>query len=123
MPYVDDLDPVELSTITEPRARKEHRCSECRGAILPGTQYVRIESLMDGAWWTFKTCPFCVAASRYFTRRAGETWALGDLLSNLRDEWYDAGASMPLGRLIAHMRRKWRGVSVDDVRALAETAA
>jgi len=41
------------------RARKVHRCSECRGEIKKGETYTRISSLYDGRWTTSKQCEDC----------------------------------------------------------------
>lgn len=39
---------------TEPKARKEHTCSECRLPIEKKEQYYRLETLYDGSWETSK---------------------------------------------------------------------
>lgn len=52
----------ECSTIweeTQPKARIEHKCSECREPIPAGTRYTQIKSLFDGHWDTFKICHKC----------------------------------------------------------------
>lgn len=40
-------------------ARKQHTCHECGETIEPGDEYVRIGSLFDGSWETFKICEYC----------------------------------------------------------------
>ena len=45
---------------TMPRARKRHKCCECRGGILPGEQYERVFGVWDGDWNTFITCARCI---------------------------------------------------------------
>ena len=45
-------------TIAEPRARKDHKCCECRGIITKGELY----HLFSGVWdcaGTYKTCKEC----------------------------------------------------------------
>ena len=47
----------EYSTIwdeTFPVARKRHVCAECDGPIPPRTKHVRIGSLYDGYWETYR---------------------------------------------------------------------
>jgi len=43
------------------KARKPHKCCECREkeAILPGQKYHKVILLFDGAWSTYKTCMPC----------------------------------------------------------------
>jgi hypothetical protein len=43
-------------------AKKEHRCEECRRAILPGATYHHITGLFDGSWWSAKLCVRCQRA-------------------------------------------------------------
>jgi hypothetical protein len=43
-------------------AKKEHRCEECRRAILPGATYHHITGLFDGSWWSAKLCARCQRA-------------------------------------------------------------
>lgn len=43
------------------KARKQHRCCECRGFIQPGEIYHRHSGLWDGEWNTFKVCLDCDA--------------------------------------------------------------
>ena len=51
-------DYAKCYTITNPRARKQHRCCECYGIIEPGEKY----HVFKGVWdvpMTFKTCSDC----------------------------------------------------------------
>lgn len=41
-----------------PRARKEHKCCECRGVIRKGEKYHVIAGLWD-EWGCYKTCSEC----------------------------------------------------------------
>ena len=55
--YCDDV-----STIWNEKrvvARKEHVCYECGEKIEKGDEYVRIGSLFDGRWDTYKICEYC----------------------------------------------------------------
>lgn len=42
-------------------AKKPHKCSECRRAIMPGEQYERVTGKWDGYLDTFKTCSDCLS--------------------------------------------------------------
>jgi hypothetical protein len=46
---------------TTPRARKEHKCCECRGIIHPGEKYHRTWGVWNAEVSTFKTCNECEA--------------------------------------------------------------
>lgn len=55
-----DLD--ECCTIlnkSKPKARKRHRCTECRRIIEPGETYLRETTVFDGKVETWKTCIDC----------------------------------------------------------------
>ena len=54
-----DDEPATLHNETWPKARKEHKCCECRVTINVGEIYQRIEQLYDGDWSTYKTCEKC----------------------------------------------------------------
>ncbi len=55
---MSDYDPPRCWTRTMPRARKRHRCCECRGNIQPGEVYERFSGIWDYPM-TFKTCSDC----------------------------------------------------------------
>lgn len=52
-------DMPECFIIRTPKARKEHRCCECRGMILVGESYQRASGIWDGEPMRFKTCCDC----------------------------------------------------------------
>jgi hypothetical protein len=58
---VIDLDhnDVKLARYTVRRARKDHRCSACYGAIQAGEQYRRIASVTREGWDTCLQCRVC----------------------------------------------------------------
>ena len=41
-------------------ARKDHKCCECHGPIVPGEKYQLVKGCWDGHWGHFKTCALCV---------------------------------------------------------------
>lgn len=45
----------------KPKARKEHRCYECRGAIAIGEVYHKHHGIWEGEASTFKVCADCEA--------------------------------------------------------------
>jgi hypothetical protein len=54
-----DSEPATCTTVTYPRARKQHRCGECRGTIAAGEVYVRVTGISDGSAFTHKECRRC----------------------------------------------------------------
>lgn len=43
----------------EMKARKNHKCYECKDTIEKGKIYFRIKSLSEGEWWNFPICKTC----------------------------------------------------------------
>ncbi len=77
------------------KARKQHRCCECSGMILPGQQYERVSGVWEGNADAFKTCLPCMEARDWATKQP--EWGgdgehlfyfemLSDDLSNLAPE-------------------------------------
>ena len=50
---------------TRPKARKCHTCETCGFPILPGTVYLRIGSLHDGGWRTFRAHVECDELNKF----------------------------------------------------------
>jgi len=49
-----------VSTVAWRKARKAHRCCECKDLIRPGERYEHTTGLWDGRWETYRTCDDCV---------------------------------------------------------------
>lgn len=43
----------------QPKARKDHKCCECRGTIAAGEKYHKHHGIWDGTARTFKVCGDC----------------------------------------------------------------
>lgn len=74
-----DYDPCDFLCKTMRRARKAHKCEECRETISPGDTYAHTAYKFDGDMDTYKTCSFCdrVATDLWrmgFCFAAGELW-------------------------------------------------
>lgn len=76
---VGDLEPLEMCAIFDVKARKKHRCDECREYILPGQTYVKIKALQDGNWETMKRCAAC--------HKIGEDYCCGIIGKGAVWEW------------------------------------
>lgn len=104
----DDYDPPSVYNESEPKAKKEHRCSECRRTIEVGEQYLRIEGCWDGVWSTSKVCRHCSAMADVM-RSISECFcpSMGNMLCEFFDEDRDGHGTLP-ARLYHSARRKWR---------------
>lgn len=105
---IDDCEPWTFVDWTKPVARVEHRCCECRRTIRAGEVYRRTQGLCDGRFETYKTCRHCEAMSAFMAEMCGGH-PMTELLEELEEHWHEGYASIPFGRLIAQMRRKWHG--------------
>ncbi|HEX3778407.1 MAG TPA: hypothetical protein VHX38_01985 [Pseudonocardiaceae bacterium] len=103
---VEDCDPWDVVTETRPLAHKSHCCTECGRTIQTGEPYLRIKGHCGGRWEEHKICQHCDAASEVMSVMC-HGWPLGDLLDELVEHWREGYCSVPYGRLIARMRRKW----------------
>ena len=67
---MEDLDAIAPSCMTQtnPKARVEHRCCECRRTIKPGEHYWRVTGVWDHDPRTFKTCGECYDLGSRFRR-------------------------------------------------------
>jgi hypothetical protein len=61
---VDDYCTV-LSKIT-PKARKQHKCHECRRIINIGERYEKVTEVFEGEISTHKTCTSCLSIREVF---------------------------------------------------------
>ena len=67
---MDDYDAIPPSCITfhNPKARKEHKCCECKRIILRGEHYQRVTGVWDHNPGTFKICTECADLASRFRR-------------------------------------------------------
>ena len=76
-----DGDGSEFFEITEPKARKPHKCYECGIMINPGDRYERVAGKWEGEFATFETCLFCVEVRKVFS--CGESVSYGELWDSM----------------------------------------
>lgn len=50
---------ADLVDLTNPKARKQHTCDECKGGIAIGEIYTRCRELVDGVWGGWVMCKDC----------------------------------------------------------------
>lgn len=106
----EDVDQVAFCSTTDPVARKEHLCTECKDAILPGERYRRTAFKHEGTVATDRLCARCAEILPEFE------WHIlgGDFWRHMEEQW-DQGANVQgcINRLTtaaakAHMLRRWQ---------------
>jgi hypothetical protein len=68
-------------------ARKTHRCTECKRAILAGVKYLDERTVYDGRVETWKTCEDCESIRENFFK---EGWYWGDTRHHLIEHIYES---------------------------------
>ncbi len=81
---VGDYEPSEFYRDGIYKARKEHKCCECDGKILPGVRYFKTVGKWEGKFSTFRQCLPCHEIQRAFSCDGG--WVYGGLW----EAWDDA---------------------------------
>ena len=72
---------------TRPKARKEHKCNECKRIIPIGDKYLREVTLYDGEVEAWKTCKDCESIrDNFFTGG----YYYGEILYTLREHIYES---------------------------------
>ena len=56
-----------FSTVRIRTAKKQHKCTECFGPIIPGDRYEYASGKQEGEMWDNKTCPRCLALIDWIT--------------------------------------------------------
>ena len=104
-----DADPCEFFDITHPKARREHRCTECRGPIAIGATYAKVAWKFEGTFGVDKVCEPCWEAMQEFDYHIFG----GDFWSEMREAW-EEGANVQgcINRLVSvdaktHMHQQW----------------
>ena len=87
MSYCDDFEYPVFYDEKKVRAKKDHKCCECGGAILKGEVYKYISGLWGRRFESYKTCPDCthIRCEAGRTNPDGCGIALGELRGELRD--------------------------------------
>lgn len=85
-PLSNDGDGPSCCTTSTPKARKEHRCAECREPIMAGSRYEKVFGVWDGRAETFKTCLLCAEIRDHFACDGG--WIYGELWTQLGENFF-----------------------------------
>lgn len=103
---VEDADPWDFFYEENRKAAKQHRCTECHRAIRDGELYHIFTGKFDGHWVTHRMCEHCDAMSEWLVAVCGG-YLFTELLDELIEHWQEGFVSMPFGRLVVAMKRKW----------------
>ena len=107
------------SSRTVRKARKHHRCVECREDIKPGDRHEYLSGIWDGEPDAFRTCLSCVEIRTHF---ACEGYLVGSVWSDLEENFFPdmkaggpcmEGLSPAAKERLFDLRTKWlmaRGV-------------
>ena len=71
---------------SRPKAKKRHKCSECRGWIEPGEVYWNVRGIWDGGPSTYKVCADCDALLSWCSEGADcFCWSFTNIHSDVLD--------------------------------------
>jgi hypothetical protein len=91
--YVDANFDGQVNILTEKtrKAKKLHKCGECRRDILPGEHYEYIAGIWEGALTVHKTCPECVSIRNTFFC---DGWIYEEVINDLYQHIMDADGAV-----------------------------
>ena len=98
---------------SRPRARKDHRCGECRKTIARGEVYLREVNIHDGRVITDKTCQDCASIRNEFFKDGYWYSQVIELLSEHVRESYGDISENCLVALTPRAREKICGMIED----------
>ena len=79
--YDYDGDPSEFESLTDPKARKEHKCSDCGGTIRIGERYEYFACKFNGEIHVEKRCADC----RFIVHEVGSS--IYEACGGWRQDW------------------------------------
>jgi hypothetical protein len=92
------------------KARKPHKCEECRRTIEPGELYQHVSAKWEGDLDTVKTCSHCVVAQKWLQKECGgflHHAVLDDLEEHVR-EYGVSHYGFGLARMVVLSQNGWR---------------
>jgi hypothetical protein len=105
---IDGAERVNIFQSADRKARKEHRCDECRRTILPGEVYHYEFGELEGDPETYRTCQHCLVAREWLLKNC-EGWIYTQVMEEIWEhveEYPKLG--LPLMRIYVGARRKWK---------------
>ena len=107
--YADEMCEVLQSGFR--KARKSHKCNECRREIKPAELYRYEYIKFDGELDSHKTCPQCLVV-RYWLEKECSGWVYGgieeDLVEHAQEgHLYPSPHWMSIARMAVGIRNRW----------------
>lgn len=88
-------DPAEAWKEVRRKARKDHRCEECRGLIRRGSTYTYVSAIWDGRPNSYKMHTVCHDVNRAIgNEMCGGTYTLGGLFESIREHYDECRGDM-----------------------------
>jgi hypothetical protein len=85
---VHDYDSAQLYIDKIVKARKEHKCCECREPIKKGEKYESVKMLYEGDWSAYKTCISCLRIRRDYCPNGWMFEFLEETIHECLGFWY-----------------------------------
>lgn len=101
-----DYDYPSVYVVKEPKARKQHKCDECRSIINIGEKYRNHFGVWEGRASTFKACQFCMIPQDWLKKECG-TYMLGGLHEELEEHAFEY-KKIFLYRWLIGFRENWK---------------
>lgn len=90
------------------KARKAHKCAECRRVIEAGESYHVEAFTFEGDFSWHKTCAHCMVARGWLQGECGG-WLYGGVIEDLREHCHEGPYDMGVFRIAVGASWKWRG--------------
>lgn len=119
----DDYGP-DVFEANDRKARKVHKCVECRREIQIGETYLEEAGLWEGEWSRFKTCRDCESIRRTFFKGFSYFWFPVDLkgFSTKNPHGFGFGYTWLLADLKEYIRETYGDVPPECIRNLTKPA-
>lgn len=86
-----DYDPPEFFSRRVISAKKQHKCYECGGPILPGEKYEYAAGRWEGYFDTFKICERCHDIRQWTQNNVPcLCWSYGNMIEDCREAVHEA---------------------------------
>ncbi|RFA24271.1 hypothetical protein CAI21_22320 [Alkalilimnicola ehrlichii] len=89
------------------KARKSHRCSECRRSIQPGEEYMDERFIWQGEINQHRTCRHCLVVRDWLLAECGG-YLYGYVYEDIREHVHEGAYGVDVKFLSIGMERRWQ---------------